>query len=300
MNSTRVIKWVPLVFAVGLLTSFFLPWVAWSDSAIGGYYLPAGKFFSVAESKFGMGNPIPQLNFTFYAFWLIPALCVLLIALHWLNKKNNWPAYIAGALSLSLLTIYFLFSRKLIDLGAGTNVFNMLKVPVYIQAICAVGLIVTAFPVKNNFVPVIILLAGPVIAFAGYKMVEKKVMTETFTETDRIKADYTVNALDLIREFAANDSAANQKYREKILVINGNISAIERLSDSSINIRFADTTGSYIIFSFDKQQYNNVKDIKSGDPVSVKGACSGSIFSQILGTTSISFKRSTLNKKNTQ
>ena len=35
---------------------------------------------------------------------------------------------------------------------------------------------------------------------------------------------------------------------------------------------------------------------KTGDIVSIKGTCSGSITSEILGNTSISFKRSALNK----
>ena len=38
----------------------------------------------------------------------------------------------------------------------------------------------------------------------------------------------------------------------------------------------------------------NTNAIKAGDVISLKGVCSGSIFSEILGTTSVTFKRATL------
>jgi hypothetical protein len=138
---------------------------------------------------------------------------------------------------------------------------------------------------------------GPVLAFAAFKFGEKKVMAETYTSTDNVKADYTISATELLNEFIKDESAANARYREKIITVNGNVSQLERTSDSTTNIRFDDPAGSYIVFSFDKGQYEDVMDIKPGDPVSLKGSCSGSIYSQILETTAISFKRSTLNKK---
>ena len=50
------------------------------------------------------------------------------------------------------------------------------------------------------------------------------VATEKFSDTKKVKADYTVNASEFIREFLPNDSAANKKYREKIITINGRVS----------------------------------------------------------------------------
>jgi hypothetical protein len=129
------------------------------------------------------------------------------------------------------------------------------------------------------------------------KQAEKKIFEETFESTDNIKADYTITSVDLLKEFAANDTAANKKYMEKVLLVTGNASAIDVAADSSSSIRFEDSTGSYAIFSMEKTEFNKVRDIKPGDAVSVKAVCSGSIFSDILGTTSISFKRSNLNKQ---
>ena len=41
----------------------------------------------------------------------------------------------------------------------------------------------------------------------------------------------------------------------------------------------------------------NIQELKEGDPVSLKGSCSGGVLSEILGTESITFKRSSINKK---
>ena len=297
INKPGTAQRLHLIFGVGLLISFFLPWVSWEGVLVNGYAMPAGSFFKTSATKFGLGNPFPQLSFTFYVFWLIPLLALAAATFVGLKKKTVPFSFIAGALSLALVTVYILFTNTLIDLGVGKNIWAMLKIPAYIHAVCAAGLIVTAFPVKSPLPKIIWLLIGPVLAYGGYKFGEKQVMSETFKTTDKVKADYTIGANDLIREFMSDDTTTNKKYLDKTMVINGNASAIDVLADSTSTIRFADSTGSYVIFSLEKNQLDKVKNIKPGDPVSLKGVCSGSIFSEILGTTSISFKRATLNNK---
>jgi len=117
-----------------------------------------------------------------------------------------------------------------------------------------------------------------------------------FDATKDAKATYTVNALDLIHEFEANDSASNKKYADQIVTVNGRVSETEA-ADSTINIKMIDTTkGSYIIFAFQTQYLDEAKTLKSGDSVSIKGSCSGGAYSEILETEYITFKRCTLNK----
>jgi hypothetical protein len=295
INTGSLKKWLHIFFAGALLIVFFLPWVSWKETAISGYYMPAGKFFHISDTQFGLANPFPQFNFTFYIFWLIPVLALVTILLAYRQKRTTWTAFISGALTLSLVTVFYLFTKTLIDLGVGADVFNMLKIPAYLAAGFAIGLILTAIPAISWLKKIAWLVAGPLFAFLGFMLVENYVWNETHADTDTVKTDYTVKAADLIREFAANDTAANKKYREKILVVDGVVSQAEHMADSTTNIQFADSTGSYIIFSFDKEQYEKVKNVKTGDLISAKGSCSGSIYSDILGTTSISFKRSTLN-----
>lgn len=143
--------------------------------------------------------------------------------------------------------------------------------------------------VKKILIAVVILvIAG--IGTAWY------IFTDKFTDTAGEKATYTFSALDFIREFQQNDSVANKRYAEQIITINGRVSAIEQ-ADTTINIKMAGSTGSYIIFAFQVQDAANVKKIKQGDSVSIKGSCSGGIYSDILETEFITFKRCSINNK---
>ena len=145
-------------------------------------------------------------------------------------------------------------------------------------------------PWRKRILIAILVLA--VIAATAYWIVA----TDKFSDTKDRKAAYTVSALDFINEFQKNDSVANAKYADKIVEVNGRVSEIEA-ADTTLNIKFIDkVTGSYAIFAFQQQHVAEAKTIKVGDSVSIKGSCSGSIYSEILEATAINFKRSTLNK----
>jgi TolA-binding protein len=123
------------------------------------------------------------------------------------------------------------------------------------------------------------------------------IFTEKFSDTSDRKAAFTVSAIDLIGEFQKNDSAANNKYRDQIITVNGRVSELES-ADTTINVKMKDDlTGSLIIFAFQKQHLNEAKQLKTGDSVSIKGACSGNVYSEILGTNKIDFIRCAVNKK---
>jgi hypothetical protein len=139
------------------------------------------------------------------------------------------------------------------------------------------------------------LIAFAVILMAGIGVVWY-LFTLTYDDTTTIKADYTVNAFDFIKEFKQDMAAANKKYSEKIIVVNGTVSAIE-MADTTANIKMIDTTtGAYIIFAFQQQHLNDAKAMKAGEPVSVKGSCSNGAYSSILETEYITFKRCAVNK----
>jgi tRNA_anti-like len=120
--------------------------------------------------------------------------------------------------------------------------------------------------------------------------------TLKYDDTASIKADYTVNAMGFIKEFKQDMAAANKKYSEKIVVVNGTVSAIE-MADTTANIKMVDTTnGAYIIFAFQQQHLQEAKAMKEGEAVSVKGSCSNGAFSTILEAEYITFKRCAINK----
>ena len=123
------------------------------------------------------------------------------------------------------------------------------------------------------------------------------IMNEKFEDTATTESAYTVNAIDLIDMFQSADRAANAKYSEQIITVNGRISEIEA-ADTTVNVKFINAnSGSYVIFDFQSKDVAAAKMLQMGDSVSIKGSCSGSIYSQLRRAHMISFKRSTLLKK---
>jgi tRNA_anti-like len=284
-----------LASTVVLAASFFLSWVNWGSTGITGANLPSGIFFKTADTQFGLPNPFPQLSFLFNIFWLIPAAALIAAILNLLKKNTFWPSIIAGALGLSVVIVFYLFSNQLIQLGTTRTLQPWL----FVHALAAIALILTAGN-SNWFAKAGLILVTVFATYFGFniagKQAEKKIFDKTHESTGSVKADFTIEASSLIKEFLANDTTARNKYNEKVLEVSGPVTEVVVAADSTSTIKFADSTGSYAIFSFEKNDMTKVQLIKPGDNIAVKGVCSGSIFSDILGTTSISFKRSVLNK----
>jgi len=279
-------NWILVIAGLLQAVAFFLAWVKWDSIAVTGSDMPSGKLFKISEENFMLPNPMPQLDFAFILLWLIPVLGILVAILALVKKSNAWLAGFAGLLALTLVTVYYLFSDKLIDLG----VKRELQAGYFVAAIAAFLIIVTG--VRNIAGKIIALLIGPLFAWASFTIITNKVENEGFGEE---KADYTIAADNLIKEFMASDSAANAKYREKIIEVSGAVSNIEIPNDSTVNIKFIDSvSGSYAIFPLLNEEAKAAKNVKQGENVSLKGSCSGGVFSAILGTEFITFKRCSL------
>jgi tRNA_anti-like len=289
-------KWLRLIFGLLLLFSFFIPWVSWATFDISGYDMPLGSFFSIAEKNFKLGNPFPQFNFVFLVFWLVPLLTVISILQAFRNGKNAFPGVVSGMLALTLVTVYLLFTRTLLNLGVGTTLLHGINFGLYLTILAATGTIVASLPKALWIKKIGFIIIGPLFAWAGFFFISNYLEKQEFGDTAHVKQDYTVNAIEMIREFTANDSLANAKYREKIIIVNGKISEKQQPNNSTVNIQINDTTGSYVIFDFQQEQVAETKTLKPGDTVSIKGSCSGGVYSDILGTEFITFKRCVLNK----
>ncbi|MFM8805751.1 MAG: OB-fold protein [Sphingomonadales bacterium] len=138
-----------------------------------------------------------------------------------------------------------------------------------------------------------ILLAIVVMALAG-GAVFYYVMTAQFADTSSEKPAYSISAMDLLAEFQQNDSAANKKYTEQIIAVSGLVSEVEG-ADTSATVKFVDTlTGSYLIFDFQPGASRQAAAIQPGANVTLKGSCSGSIYSRLRNAHMISFKRSVI------
>lgn len=112
-----------------------------------------------------------------------------------------------------------------------------------------------------------------------------------FDKTQEINPDYILSSFQLIQEFDKSNLESNKKFSDKIVQISGEVNDIE-YADTSINIKMTSAeTSSYIIFSFQSDNMAAAKKIKKSDQISIKGSCSGAIYSDILEANAISFKR---------
>jgi tRNA_anti-like len=262
---------ISIIASLLLVLSFFLPW--WHESA--------------SLSYKGYNNPEGYVI-------LIAAIAAGLVGLYNFIKKQMkfagiyFPAGIAGV----TIAVLFYFYIKNSD-----NANAAFDIGLYIAAAASLVLVITGLFVYFKAPKEMVYGMAGLILFGAGSFIYKNVMTEEYADTKSGKADYTVDALSFIKSFESGDSA-NKKYREKIIVVRGRIGEVEE-ADSTINIKFIDTTGggSYAIFAFQQQSLNETKSLKEGDSVAIKGSCNGGEYSDILGATFISFKRSTLDKK---
>jgi hypothetical protein len=282
--------------ALLLLISFFLPWVNWADAELSGYHMAAGRFFQVSESKFGLANPFPALNFATAVFWLIPVLAVIIICLFLARRNPGILPGLTGVMALSLATMYILFTETLVEqAGVVKSLLPALRFGIYATIVAGVGIILAGIRRKIGLKAALILV-GPVLTWLGFFFLSSEALKD-HDDTSGLRADHTVNATDMIQEFETDPNNANSKYKEKIIAVTGRVTEVEMPDDSSINIKMSVPSGSYAIFSFSDEAANTARGIRTGDNISVKGSCSGGEHSSILDVTYITFKRCVLNKQ---
>lgn len=93
---------------------------------------------------------------------------------------------------------------------------------------------------------------------------------------DQVSADAEVGAMALINEFLANDSLANDKYRNKILAVKGLVKEVDTIG-GGCTVVMGDTTemSSAVRCLLDSAQVSAAGTIRRGDVITVKGAITG-------------------------
>jgi len=93
-------------------------------------------------------------------------------------------------------------------------------------------------------------------------------------------ADFEISASDLVKDFSDNEEMATKKYVDKILVVRGQIKEI----NTSASTLFLDGSDplTTITCSLYADEANQLKKIKLGDLVQVKGKCTGKLIDIIM------------------
>lgn len=291
----KVTRYASLLSAVAMIICFFLPWVKWIDVPVTAKDMATGNFYTLSETNFAITNPFPDMVFFNGIFWLMPALCVVSILLVGLRKSyaGIYGAF-AGAFVLGLGLVYVLFSNELKLFDNNIQLSKAIQPALYITVLAALFLILNSWTNKWGW-KIFFIVAPLALSYVAFSQIKESQVSEKTAATNTLKVTFSTNALKLINEFVTADSASNATYREQVMVVEGMVSELNA-TDSAATLSMADSTGSYVIFDFEKAAAKEVQTIKVGDRVSVKGVCSGSIYSDILETQTISFKQSIINK----
>ena len=95
-------------------------------------------------------------------------------------------------------------------------------------------------------------------------------------DTQDLKAEYTVSADDLFRQFENNESEANSKYLGKIVEVNGKIREFSIGDSGELNMVLASESDMFgINCGLSKGQDADYKNYSEGDSIKIKGECSG-------------------------
>jgi hypothetical protein len=90
-----------------------------------------------------------------------------------------------------------------------------------------------------------------------------------------IPADYSVNATALINEYTGNESAADQKYQNKILSVQGMVKKVEDTDTTSIIILGDTTDMSSVRCIMENNHQQKAGSLQRGKVVTIKGAITG-------------------------
>ena len=88
-----------------------------------------------------------------------------------------------------------------------------------------------------------------------------------------VRADFSVNATDLIKEFVSSEDAANKKYLNKILAVKGMVKNVESAQSTIVLGDTSDMSGVRCVV--DSTASSTIGSLQKGAVITIKGAITG-------------------------
>ena len=123
---------------------------------------------------------------------------------------------------------------------------------------------------------VIVILAGGWYAYKAYTG-KVKSLTE-------VKSDVSIKANELIAAFEKDTATANKQFMGKIIEVTGNVKSVEKEEGAATVSLGESGTMSSVRCSMDTTFIRQAANIQEGSTVTVKGACTGFISEELLGS----------------
>lgn len=135
---------------------------------------------------------------------------------------------------------------------------------------------------RKSFLRIVLILLfiTAVSAFYIYREYNR-----THKDTLDRKADYSVAASDLLKEFESDESETSKKYYDRVIIVDGFVKELTKDDRGVYSVVLGDTGSmSAVRCSMDSTHNEAAEGIKKGNHIEMKGICSGFNSDALLGS----------------
>ena len=101
-------------------------------------------------------------------------------------------------------------------------------------------------------------------------------------DTHRLKPSFVINARQFISQFQTDEEKAGARYADKTVSVKGTIHFVQDKDTAATVILNDGSSISSVICQFEKENVWEVKDLKEGDNITIKGICTGYLMDVVL------------------
>lgn len=100
-------------------------------------------------------------------------------------------------------------------------------------------------------------------------------------DTATMEAAYSLPAPALVKAFQDDENKANKQYNDKVINVRGTVAKIDG-NDSTPTVQLDGQSMGGIICQFEPSHSGELKGLHTGQPVSVRGVCTGMLLDVVL------------------
>ena len=100
-------------------------------------------------------------------------------------------------------------------------------------------------------------------------------------ETSAMTAAFSVPAPALVKAFQDDENKANKQYNDKVISVSGTIVKVDH-NDSTQTVQLDGQSMGGVICQFENTHGSDLKTLRSGQSVTIKGICTGMLLDVVL------------------
>ena len=101
-------------------------------------------------------------------------------------------------------------------------------------------------------------------------------------DTHNLEPAFRLEESTFVNQFETDEAKANAKYADKTISVHGIVHAIQT-TDTTATVFLSDGyPGTSVVCQFGRESNKETKDLKKGDPVTIKGICSGYLMDVVM------------------